>query len=319
MMTDTEALFESRLALPRRRGKVRDVYELPATDADESARTLIVASDRISAFDVVLPSPIPGKGKALTDLATFWLGWIADRGLSETHLISTNVDDIPDDAFDANATPREQLDGRITIGTRCEVIPIEFVVRGYIEGSGWKDYLENTAICGIPLPVGLNRCDQLPNPIFTPATKAEQGEHDENISFAQACDVIGKDLMTQLRDRSLAIYSAAAEYALERGIIIADTKFEFGFPVDEQGHRVWNEPILIDEALTPDSSRFWPADDYEPGRGQASFDKQYVRDYLQAKVDAGEWDKSDPGPALPADVMANTMEKYHEAIRRLRS
>jgi len=292
------------------------VYELPP--AGDETRTLIVASDRLSAFDVILPTPIPGKGRLLTEIATFWLRWIESRGLSETHLLSTDASDIPGEALTGETT-REQLAGRITIAKRCEVIPIEFVVRGYIEGSGWKDYQKTASVCGIPMPVGLRRCDKLPEPIFTPATKAPQGEHDENISFEQACERIGRDLMTTLRDRSMAIYSEAAAYALERGIIIADTKFEFGFPVDESGERVWNEPILIDEALTPDSSRFWPADDYEPGRGQASFDKQYVRDYLQAKVDAGEWDKTDPGPALPDEVVEKTLAKYREAVERLAS
>ena len=317
MTTTTDALYRSSLDLPGRHGKVRDVYDLPAPGPGTPARTLIVASDRISAFDVILPTPIPGKGRLLTSIATFWLRWIESQGLSDTHLVSTDAADIPDDAFGADATPRAQLAGRSTIATRCRVLPIEFVVRGYVEGSGWKDYQANGAICGIPLPAGLKRCDKLPQPIFTPATKAPQGEHDENISFDQAADSVGRDLMADLRDRSLAIYAAAADYARERGIIIADTKFEFGFPIDEAGNQLADTPILIDEALTPDSSRFWPADDYEPGRGQASFDKQYVRDYLQALVDRGDWDKTDPGPELPDEVIANTLAKYREAVERL--
>jgi phosphoribosylaminoimidazole-succinocarboxamide synthase len=318
MTTATDALYRTDLGLSGRQGKVRDVYHLPAARAGEAARTLIVASDRISAFDVVLPLPIPGKGRLLTEIATFWLRWIEDRGLSATHLISTDVGDIPDAAFKPGGSTREMLDGRITIGTRCEVIPIEFVVRGYVEGSGWKDYQATGTICGIELPKGLRRCDKLPRAVFTPATKAPQGEHDENVSIEEAGERVGRELMADLRDRSLSIYTAAAAFALERGIIIADTKFEFGFPVDESGRRVSDEAILIDEALTPDSSRFWPADDYEPGRAQASFDKQFVRDYLQELVDDGKWDKTAPGPELPEDVIANTLAKYREAVERLR-
>jgi phosphoribosylaminoimidazole-succinocarboxamide synthase len=318
MTTATDALYRTELGLSGRQGKVRDVYHLPAARVGEAARTLIVASDRISAFDVVLPLPIPGKGRLLTEIATFWLRWIEDRGLSATHLISTDVGDIPDAAFKPGGSTREMLDGRITIGTRCEVIPIEFVVRGYVEGSGWKDYQATGTICGIELPKGLRRCDKLPRAVFTPATKAPQGEHDENVSIEEAGERVGRELMADLRDRSLSIYTAAAAFALERGIIIADTKFEFGFPVDESGRRVSDEAILIDEALTPDSSRFWPADDYEPGRAQASFDKQFVRDYLQELVDDGKWDKTAPGPELPEDVIANTLAKYREAVERLR-
>src|ERR1051326_3125645 len=249
----TPVVFSTDLSLPgRRQGKVRDIYELPAGPGGQRARLLIVASDRISAFDVVMPTPIPGKGRLLTQISTFWFNFIAKRGLAKTHLLSTDARDVPETAFRARPR-RQELEGRITIGRTCRVVPVECVVRGYIEGSGWKDYQKTGSICGVELPAGLKQCDRLPEPIFTPATKAPQGQHDENISFERACEEVGKDLMTKLRAVSLAIYNAANEYALSRGIIIADTKFEFG--LEEDG----KEPILIDEALTPDRSRFWPA------------------------------------------------------------
>ena len=307
------ALFTSDLTLPgRRQGKVRDIYELPG----DEPRLVIVASDRISAFDVVMPNPIPGKGRLLTRIATFWLRWIEQRGLCSTHLISADPGDLPDTAFGSKTT-REDLKGRLTIGRACRVIPVECVVRGYLEGSGWRDYQESGAVCGIALPAGLRQCGRLPEPIFTPATKAELGEHDENISIEQAGEIVGSERMAWLKDRSLAIYTAAAEYARARGIIIADTKFEFGLPIDSRGEVVDDEPILIDEALSPDSSRFWPVDQYEPGRAQPSFDKQFVREHLQAIVDAGRWDKTDPGPELPPDVVAGTLARYTEALDRL--
>jgi len=314
---DHPAVLESRLDLPvLRRGKVRVVYALEAEGAGEPGRVLIVASDRLSAFDIVLPTPIPGKGRLLTQVAAFWLGWIEEQGLCRTHLRSTDVADIPPVAFGEGSSSRESLAGRVTIGTRCEIIPVEFVVRGYVEGSGWKDYQRTGAICGISLPKGLKRCDKLPEPIFTPATKAETG-HDENIDFDRACEVAGRAVMEDLRARSLEVYARASEYAGERGIIIADTKLEFGYPVDETGARLADEPILADEALTPDSSRFWPAEEYEPGRAQRSFDKQYVRNFLQDLVERGEWNKAEPGPALPDDVVRNTRARYAEAVTRL--
>jgi phosphoribosylaminoimidazole-succinocarboxamide synthase len=305
----TTTLFESSLNLPGlRRGKVRDVYDMPGGTGPD--RLLIVASDRMSAFDVVLPTPIPGKGVLLTGIAAWWLRFIERNGLSRTHLISTDAADVPDEAL-TDATTRHHLAGRVTIGRRCRVIPVECVVRGYIEGSGWRDYQRTGAICGVSLPAGLRQCDRLPEPIFTPATKAEQGEHDENISFEQACELVGTGLMETLRERSLAIYTAAAEHALSRGIIIADTKFEFGLASDD------DDPILIDEALTPDSSRFWPADQYEPGRSQPSFDKQFLREHLQELVDHGQWDKTAPGPELPEHVVTGTLDRYREARDRL--
>ncbi|RNC80836.1 MAG: phosphoribosylaminoimidazolesuccinocarboxamide synthase [Phycisphaera sp.] len=308
------SLFQSDLALPGTRGKVRDVYQLGPDQAGVD-RLLMVASDRLSAFDVILPTPVPGKGKLLTAVAAFWLQWIEKQGICKTHVISTDQADLPDSALKPAGTTRDQLEGRVTIGRRCEVLPVECVVRGYIEGSGWKDYQETGSICGHPLPSGLQRCAKLPEPIFTPATKAEQGEHDENISEEQAAQIIGKERFEQVRRLSLDIYTKASEYARQRGIIIADTKFEFGIdPADPSG-----EPILIDEALTPDSSRFWPADEYEPGRTQPSFDKQYVREYLESLVEQGKWDKTAPGPELPADVIRGTLDRYESVVALLTS
>ena len=294
---------------------MRDVYALPP-DAD-GPRVLIVASDRLSAFDVVLPTPIPGKGALLTSIAAFWLRWIEGEGLCGTHLLSTDAGAIPDEAFGPGSTPRGDLSGRVTIGRSCRVLPVEFVVRGYLEGSGWRDYERTGAVCGIGLPAGLRRCERLPEPIFTPATKAEQGEHDDNIGFDEAARAIdaatGPGTGERLRDLSLEIYRRAAAYALERGIILADTKFEFGVPIGSGDAT----PILIDEALTPDSSRFWPADGYEPGRPQPSFDKQFVREYLEGLVADGSWDKTAPGPELPARVVEGTLSRYREAAQRL--
>ncbi len=305
-----------RIDLPLvRRGKVRDVYELPPGE-DGGGRLLFVASDRVSAFDVVLPTPIPGKGRLLTQIAAWWFGFIQRKGLAETHLLSTGVDEIPAGALGEGA--REWLEGRVTIGRKCRVVPVECVVRGYLEGSGWKDYQRTGTVCGVPLPKGLRQCDRLPEPIFTPATKAAEG-HDENITFEQAAEQVGLETMGVLRDLSLAIYRAAAEHALSRGIIIADTKFEFGIPEDDAARagRAWAQPVLIDEALTPDSSRFWPADDYEPGRAQKSFDKQFVREYLETLVAEGKWDKTPPGPELPPGVVQGTLERYTQARDRL--
>ncbi|MEM8756663.1 MAG: phosphoribosylaminoimidazolesuccinocarboxamide synthase [Planctomycetota bacterium] len=308
-MTDrfNKALTRSDLRGERRTGKVRDVYALPG------GRTALVATDRLSAFDVVLPTPIPGKGRLLTSIAEFWLRWIESRGLCRTHLISTDAADLPDSAFGPGSTPRERLAGRVTIGRSCRVIPIECVIRGYLEGTGWADYQQCGSVCGVRLPEGLRRADRLPEPIFTPASKAAEGEHDENIDVDRAARIIGVDRLAWLERVSLAIYSEAAAYALDRGIIIADTKFEFGIPIDDPE----GEPVLIDEALTPDSSRFWPADRYEPGRAQPSFDKQYVREHLQTLIDRGLWDRRPPGPTLPEDVVAGTLERYRRSAELL--
>jgi phosphoribosylaminoimidazole-succinocarboxamide synthase len=274
-------------------GKVRDLY--PA-----GGDLLLVASDRISAFDVVLPTAIPGKGQVLTGLSLFWFDLLRD--VVPNHLITADVD-----AFPAPYTGRRaELAGRSMLVRRAEVVPVECVARGYIAGSGWKDYRRTGTICGVALPEGLVESQRLPEPIFTPTTKAATG-HDLPLTFEQTADQVGGKLAERLRDLTLALYDAGAAHARERGIVLADTKFEFGL-VD--GGR---ELILIDEALTPDSSRFWPADAYEPGHGQPSFDKQYVRDWL----DASGWDHEPPPPELPADVVANTAGRYAEAYERL--
>jgi phosphoribosylaminoimidazole-succinocarboxamide synthase len=265
-------------------GKVREMYEV----GDD---LLMVASDRISAYDVVLPTPIPDKGRVLTQMSVFWFETTGH--ICPNHLIS---EDVPD-----------EVEGRALRVKRLEMYPVECVARGYLSGSGWREYRETGAVCGIELPQGLRESDKLPEPIFTPATKAEIGDHDENVDFERAVELIGdRALMEQLRHLTLELYSHAAAHAAERGIIIADTKFEFGASAGA-------EVVLGDEVLTPDSSRFWPADDYEPGRSQASFDKQYVRDWL----DQSGWDHTPPGPELPDDVVANTRAKYVEAYERI--
>ena len=273
-----------------RRGKVRDVYDLGDT-------LLIVASDRISAFDYVLGSGIPDKGRVLTQLSAFWFERLGD--LTPHHLLSIDVEDFPA----AAKRHRDVLRGRSMLVRKTEPLPIECVARGYLSGSGWKDYQKTSAVCGIALPAGLKESSRLPSPIFTPATKAESG-HDENISEARAGDIVGKDLVARLRKLTLAIYASGVAHAETRGIIIADTKFEFGLANG-------SELILIDEVLTPDSSRFWPRDQYAPGRGQPSFDKQFVRDYLEQIG----WNKQPPVPSLPDDVVQRTRAKYIEAFR----
>jgi phosphoribosylaminoimidazole-succinocarboxamide synthase len=271
------------------RGKVRDVYEYAPNEM------LIVTSDRISAFDVILPTPIPDKGVVLTQISNFWF--------AQTSQIVPNhvIDPEPFSTDEAHA----HLAGRSVVVRRAEALPVEAIVRGYLTGSGRKDYEKTGAVCGIPLPQGLVEASRLPEPLFTPSTKAAIGDHDENISFDATVDLIGSELAGKVRDTALALYAFGAAWALERGIIIADTKFEFGL--------LDGELILIDEAMTPDSSRFWPADGYAPGKSQPSYDKQFVRDYLETL----DWDKTAPGPELPADVVAKTAEKYTEAWRRL--
>ena len=288
---NTAVLTTSVGNYPKRSGKVRDVYDL----GDQ--RLLIVATDRISAYDVVMPNGIPDKGRLLTQISVFWFEMMSE--LVANHMISTDLSDLPEDCRD------EELDGRFMLCHKAQVVPIECVVRGYLAGSGWKEYKASGTVCGVKLPKKLKQCSKLPEPIFTPATKAEAG-HDENIDFQKACDLAGKDVMNTLREKSLAVYSRAAAYAAARGIIIADTKFEWGR--DAQG-----QLILIDECLTPDSSRFWPADGHEPGRDQPSFDKQYLRDWL----DEIGFDRNPPGPLLPAEVVQKTRQKYVEAFTRL--
>jgi phosphoribosylaminoimidazole-succinocarboxamide synthase len=277
---------------PFKQGKVRDVYDL-------GDRLLVVATDRLSAFDVVLPTGIPGKGIVLTQMSLFWFELLGDT--VPHHVVTANVGD-----YDGELQKhRDQLEGRSMIVQKTEVLPVECVVRGYLAGSGWKDYQATGAVCGIPLPAGLEQSGRLDPPIFTPATKAETG-HDENIPFETMETTVGAERAAEARRVSLEIYSRARAYAEARGIILADTKFEFGV---RDGSLMW-----IDEALTPDSSRFWPGDEYEPGRSQPSFDKQYVRDYLETL----DWNKQPPGPELPPDVVARTVDKYVEAFERLR-
>jgi len=283
--------------VPVRRGKVRDIYDL-------GDRILLVATDRISAFDCVLPDPIPNKGRVLAGMSTFWFDRYASWCPHHLMRLVADEQDVPS-GFEGVAG---QLRGRAMICRKARVVPIECVVRGYLAGSGWKEYQADGTVCGIRLPAGLRQCDRLPAPIFTPSTKAEVG-HDENISFSRGCDLVGREVMTELRDKTLSLYQKAADYARGRGIILADTKFEFGY--------CDGRLILIDEALTPDSSRFWPADAYEAGRDQESFDKQFVRNYLQGLCDQGRWDKTDPAPSLPPDVVQATSARYLEAYERL--
>lgn len=294
-MTSSATLFESSvpdLALIGR-GKVRDIYGV------DDAHLLIVTTDRLSAYDVILPDPVPFKGEVLTQISNFWFDMMSD--LIPSHLTDLTLESLIDDA-----ELRAILEKRAIIVRRLEPLPIEAVVRGYLIGSGWRDYERSGQICGIELPPGLEQAEQLPEVMFTPATKADAGDHDENISFADVEDLIGSDLAERVRDVSIAIYERAAKYALEHGIIIADTKFEFG--LDENGllH-------IIDEALTPDSSRFWPQSDYRTGISPPSFDKQFVRDYL----DTLDWDKTAPGPSLPAEIVQQTSEKYRQAYSLL--
>lgn len=290
----TQPLLQSSIkSLPLiNKGKVRDIYDI---DAD---KMLIVTTDRLSAFDVVLPTAIPGKGAVLTQVANFWFDRLKD--IIPNHLTGIDPATVVSDA------EKSQVAGRAIVVRKLKPLPIEAVVRGYLVGSGWKEYKQSGTVCGISLPAGLQEASQLPQPIFTPSTKAEIGAHDENITFEKAAELMGAELAAQVRDVAIRLYQAAAEYALTKGIIIADTKFEFGLDAD-------GNLYLIDEALTPDSSRFWPADQYQVGSNPPSFDKQYVRDWLEASG----WNKKAPGPELPPDVVARTGEKYREALRQL--
>jgi len=275
------------------RGKVRDIYDI------DERHMLIVTTDRLSAFDVILPDPIPGKGQVLTNVSNFWFAKLR-------HIIPNHLADIPLEQALPDPSERAQVEGRAIVVKKLKPLPVEAIVRGYLIGSGWKDYQKTGKVSGIPLPEGLQQAQQLPEPLYTPSTKAEMGEHDENISFEQSVALMGEGLAEQVRAASIQLYTEAAAYALERGIIIADTKFEFG--TDDQGLL-----YLIDEALTPDSSRFWPADQYRVGISPPSFDKQYVRDYLESL----DWDKTAPGPTLPAEVAEFCAAKYREAELRL--
>ncbi len=294
-MTTPEALYQS--ALPslklRARGKVRDIYDI------DDKYMLIVATDRLSAFDVILPDPIPGKGLVLTRISNFWFNKL--RYIMPNHLANISLSDVLPDAKE-----RAQVEGRAVVVKILKPLPVEAIVRGYLIGSGWKDYQKTGEVCGIKLPVGLQQAQQLPEAIYTPSTKAAVDQHDENISFEQSVALLGQALAEQVRDASLKLYQEAAAYAKERGIIIADTKFEFGVDANGLLH-------LIDEALTPDSSRFWPADQYQVGISPPSFDKQYIRDYLETL----DWNKTAPGPYLPKEVTVFCAQKYHEAEIRL--
>jgi phosphoribosylaminoimidazole-succinocarboxamide synthase len=291
----SDPLYESSIpSLPLlARGKVRDIYGL------DDNHLLIVTTDRLSAYDVVLPDPVPGKGQVLTEISNFWFARMAD--IVPNHLTGSTPQSVVKES-----SLHGMLAGRSIVVRRLRPLPIEAVVRGYLIGSGWRDYQNSGRVCGIDLPAGLEQASRLPNTLFTPATKADAGEHDENIPFDGVVTLLGERLATRVRDLSLRIYERAAAYALERGIIIADTKFEFG--LDDEGRL-----YLIDEVLTPDSSRFWPADGYRTGISPPSFDKQYVRDYL----DTLDWNRTAPGPSLPAEVLARTAEKYREALQRM--
>ncbi len=293
-MKSQKTIMETNVPnFPVKRGKVRDIYDL-------GDKLILVATDRISAFDVIMPNGIPLKGILLTQISNFWFDKFSNE--ITNHIISTELKDFPEEF----ASKPEIFAGRSVLVRKLDVIPIECVVRGYITGSGWKEYQKSGTVCGIKLPEGLKQCDKLPQPIFTPATKATSG-HDENISFEQAAKRVGTELMEKVKQASIDLYTNAAEYALSKGIILADTKFEWA--LDKQT----NEIVLVDEILTPDSSRFWPADEYEPGHDQPSFDKQYVRNFLETL----DWDKTPPGPTLPNDVVEGTQNRYIEAYERL--
>ncbi|MGD8476589.1 MAG: phosphoribosylaminoimidazolesuccinocarboxamide synthase [Burkholderiales bacterium] len=293
-MSTSASVLETRIeSLPfLYRGKVRDIYEV------DSDRLLVIQTDRLSAFDVILPTPVPGKGQALTAMSLFWFRRLA-------HVIQNHVLDVqPESVVAASEVP--QVAGRAMVVRRLRPLPVEAIVRGYLAGSGWKEYQKTQAICAIPLPAGLREAQKLPEPIFTPSTKAAIGDHDENVAYEEVAKLIGTDYAAQIRDKAIELYSEATEYAAERGIIIADTKFEFG--VDEAG-----KLYLIDEALTSDSSRFWPRGQYRVGTSPPSFDKQFVRDWLEAQ----NWNKKPPAPALPDDILEKTAAKYQEALRLL--
>lgn len=297
------ALLETNLPLPNKRiGKVRDLYDCPLPDGSDGL--LIIATDRISAFDVVMANGLPGKGVLLTQIAKFWFDLFASD--TAHHLVTVEASEVAG----LNDEQRRVLAGRMMLCRRYQVIPIECIARGYLAGSGLKSYQDNGTLCGLSLPPGLVNGSRLPDPIFTPSSKAESG-HDENISYGEACRRVGSQVMAQLRTKTLDLYQKARAYAEKKGIILADTKFEFG--LDASG----GEPVLIDEIFTPDSSRFWPARRWQPGVEQESFDKQQIRHYLQGLVDAGQWDKKPPAPVLPDAVIADSLQRYRDAFRLL--
>lgn len=299
-----ETVLQTNLNLPnRRQGKVRDLYDVRLQNG--GAALLIVATDRISAFDVVLATGLPGKGRVLTQISKFWFEFFADT--VDHHLISTDPADVPG----LSTSEQAMLQDRVMLCRRTDVIPVECIARGYLTGSGFKEYQQNGAVCGIKLPPNIRNSDRLDTALFTPSTKADLGAHDENISFDQGVSIVGLETMEWLKTKTLHLYTRASEFARGKGIILADTKFEFGLLENR------SEPILIDEIFTPDSSRFWPANDWEPGREQSSFDKQIVRNYLETVVSTGAWDKNPPGPELPIHVVQGTMQRYLEAYELL--
>lgn len=305
------ALVSTHLDLPgRRTGKVRDLYELPP-DPDGRPRVLIVATDRVSAFDVVLPEAAPGKGRLLSQTSLWWFRRLRREGIVTDHVLHAEVDAVPE----LGSESREALRGRTMVCRAAQVVPIECVARGHLAGSGLAEYRRSGTICGIPLPADLAPGDPLPEPIFTPATKAAEG-HDENISFDRACELVGESLMRELRKRTLAIFAAAGRIAAEKGLVLADTKFEFGFALGPDGQPT-DELLLVDEILTPDSSRWWPREATGQGRVPEGFDKQPLRDWLQGEADAGRWDKTPPGPAVPPPVQEALLGRYREVLRRL--
>jgi phosphoribosylaminoimidazole-succinocarboxamide synthase len=305
------ALTSTRLELPgRRAGKVRDLYELPP-DPDGDPRVLIVATDRVSAFDVVLPDAAPGKGRLLSQISLWWFRRLRREAIVADHVIHADVDAVPE----LRPESRDALRGRTMVCRAAQVVPIECVARGHLAGSGLAEYRRSGSICGIPLPAGLAPGDPLPEPIFTPATKATEG-HDENISFERACELVGEPLMRTLRDRTLAIFAAAGRIGEEKGLVLADTKFEFGFAIGPDGQPT-DELLLVDEILTPDSSRWWPRESIGKGRVPEGYDKQPLRDWLQGEADAGRWDKAPPGPTVPPPVQEALLGRYREVLRRL--
>lgn len=319
MHATDDALFRTALPLPgRREGKVRDVYELPGRT---TPTLLVVATDRVSAFDVVMPTAISGKGRLLTRVSMGWFRWLRNADLVRDHVLS---DQVPDECTRDTAV-RESLEGRVMQCRAARVIPIECVARGYLAGSGWSEYRSHGTVCGHRLPAGLVQCDRLPEPIFTPATKADQG-HDENITPDEAARALaehpvfrmfgGAALAARLRDLTITMYGRAAAHALERGVILADTKFEFGLALDGNGQPT-DELMVIDEVLTPDSSRYWPLDRYEPGHDQPSYDKQVLRNWLLDEVAAGRWNKEAPGPSLPPQIVDRTRDRYRELAQLL--
>ncbi len=294
-LSSTLAVFDTQLEkLPLiHRGKVRDIYDI------DDQHMLIVTTDRLSAFDVVLPDPIPGKGKILTEVSDFWFNQL-------DHIVPNQLSTMSLDDLDVSYQEKEMLDGRSTIVKKLKALPVEAIVRGYLIGSGWKDYQRTGSVCGIELPAKLQQASQLPEAIYTPSTKADVGGHDENIAYEQTIELLGEGLAKQVKEVSLSLYKAAAEFALEKGIIIADTKFEFGLDNDDN-------LVLIDEALTPDSSRFWPVSEYQQGMSPPSFDKQFIRDYLETL----DWDKTAPGPSIPKEIIEKSAAKYKEIANLL--